>query len=59
MEASTLLSAAEWAQHTFGSVHVGDQRRTKRAVAMATALAREPAASLPMQMASQADLHAA
>ncbi len=59
MKASTLLSAAEWAQHTFGAVHVGDQRRTKRAVAMATAIAHEPAASLPMQMASQADLHAA
>ncbi len=59
MKASTLLSATQWAQQTFGAVHVGDQRRTKRAVTMATAIAREPAASLPMQMASQADLHAA
>jgi len=59
MKVSTLLSAAQWAQHTFGSVHVGDQRRTKRAVAMATAMAGSPAASLPMQMASEADLHAA
>jgi hypothetical protein len=32
METSTLLSAQEWAEQTFGSVRLGHQDRTERAV---------------------------
>src|SRR6266566_9360115 len=58
MNASTILSALQWAEYTFGSVHLGDQRRTKRAVAIASAIAQEPAASLPAQMPDEAALEA-
>ncbi len=59
MNPSTILSALQWAEGTFGSVHLGDVRRTKRAVAIASALAQEPAASLPAQMPDEAALEAA
>jgi transposase-like protein/transposase Tn5 family protein len=59
MNASTMLSAQEWAEYTFGTVHLGDARRTQRAVAMASAIAHDPAASLPAQMQDQATLEAA
>jgi hypothetical protein len=59
METSTLLSAQEWAEQTFGSVRLGHQDRTERAVKMAAAIARDPAASLPAQMQTEAALHAA
>ena len=59
METSTLLSASEWAQQTFGQVRLGHRRRRERAVAMAAAIAADPAASLPKQMGSEAALHAA
>ncbi len=59
METSTLLSSPEWAEQTFGEVRLGHQSRTKRAVAMASAIAADPAASLPKQMGSEAALHAA
>ena len=58
MNASTILSALQWAEDTFGDVHLGDQRRTKRAVAIASAIAQEPAASLPAQMPDEAALEA-
>jgi hypothetical protein len=59
METSTLLSAPEWAEQTFGGVRLGHRSRTERAVAMATAIAADPAASLPKQMGSESALHAA
>src|SRR5256885_9887034 len=59
MNASTLLSALQWAEDTFGSVRLGDQRRTERAVAIASAIAHEPAASLPAQMQDEAALEGA
>src|SRR5260370_36317016 len=59
MKPSTLLSAHEWAESTFGSVHLGDQRRTKRAVALAQAIAHDPAGSLPAQMQDEAATEAA
>ena len=59
METSTLLSAQQWAQETFGEVDLGHQSREERAVTMAAAMAADPAASLPKQMGSEADLHAA
>lgn len=59
MTPSDLLSAQQWAEHTFGTVHLGDQRRTERAVAMGSAIAHDPAASLPAQMQGQAALQGA
>src|SRR5260221_13472571 len=59
MNPSTLLSASQWAEYTFGSVRLGDQRRTQRAVAMARAIAHDPAASLPAQMQDAAATHPA
>jgi hypothetical protein len=59
MNASTLLSAREWAEQPFGAVRLGDQRRTERAVKMAQAIAHDPAASLPAQMQGEAALQAA
>jgi hypothetical protein len=59
IEASTLLSAKEWAVLTYGSVQLGDQRRTERAVALASEMARNPGASLPAQMGNPAATKAA
>jgi Transposase DNA-binding/Transposase Tn5 dimerisation domain len=59
METSTLLSAPQWAEQTFGSVSLGHRSRRERAVTMAAAIAADPAASLPAQMGSEAGLHAA
>ncbi len=59
MNASTLLSALQWAEDTFGEVHLGDQRRTERAVKIASAIAHNPAASLPAQMPDEAATEAA
>lgn len=58
MNASTMLSALHWAEYTFGTVHLGDVRRTQRAVAIASAIAHDPAASLPAQMQAPAALEA-
>ena len=44
--AEILLEPRRWAEATFGSVQLGDPRRTRRAVAIAQALASEPNASL-------------
>ncbi len=59
METSTLLSAPQWAEQTFGEVRLGHRSRRERAVRMAAAIAADPAASLPKQMGSEAALHAA
>jgi hypothetical protein len=59
MNPSILLSAQQWAEHTFGCVRLGDQRRTERAVEIARAIAHDPAASLPAQMQGEAALRAA
>ena len=56
MNPSTMLSALHWAEYTFGNVHLGDVRRTERAVAIASAIAHDPAASLPAQMPDEAAL---
>src|SRR5437764_7267372 len=58
MNASSILSALQWAEETFGSVHLGDARRTQRAVAIAGAIAQHPAASLPAQLPDEAALEA-
>lgn len=58
MHASLLLSAHEWAEATFGGVHLGDERRGRRAVAIAEAIAQQPQASLPRQMQEPGALQA-
>ena len=58
MNASLLLSAHGWAEATFGGVHLGDERRGRRAVAIAEAIAQQPQASLPRQMQTPGALQA-
>jgi Transposase DNA-binding/Transposase Tn5 dimerisation domain len=58
MNATQLLSAPEWAECTFGGVHLGDERRRRRAVAIAAAIAQQPQASLPRQMQEPGALEA-
>ncbi|MEO8953370.1 MAG: IS4 family transposase [Ktedonobacteraceae bacterium] len=52
-------SAEEWARMTYGSVMLGDHRRTERSVQLASALGRQPMASLPAQLGSAAASKAA
>jgi Transposase DNA-binding/Transposase Tn5 dimerisation domain/Transposase DDE domain len=59
MNATLLLSTHEWAEATFGGVHLGDERRRRRAVAIAEAIAQQPQASLPRQMQEPGTLQAA
>jgi Transposase DNA-binding len=54
MEMKARISASEWAVMTYGAVMLGDERRTRRAVKIARALARDPMASLPKQLGGQA-----
>ena len=54
MEVQELFSPQEWAEQTFGGVQLGHVARTQRAVAIAAAMAREPAASIPAQQHSEA-----
>jgi Transposase DNA-binding len=58
IETAVLLNPLLWAQATFGSVQLGDPRRTRRAVAIGHAMATEPGASLPKQMHDGAALEA-
>jgi len=57
--ATKVPAAAQWAQSQFGQVKLGDERRERRAVVVATMMAENPEGSLPAQMESKADLHAA
>jgi len=50
---------AQWAEQQWGQAQLGDQRRTRRAVRLGSALAAQPAQSLPMQTGSWGDLKAA
>ena len=59
MNTAVLLSAPEWAQATFAEARLGDQRRTKRVVRMATLMAMQSDVSLPRMMKSKAELKAA
>ena len=52
-------SASEWAMSTYGSVLLGDKRRTQRAVTIADALARDPMGSFPQQLRSHSATKAA
>lgn len=53
-----LLDARQWAEATFGKVQVGDVRRSRRVLAIAEALAQDPAGSLPKQLHDVAALEA-
>src|SRR6266700_5039807 len=53
-----LLEPGLWAEAHVGTAQLGDPRRTRRAVAIAEALAREPGASLPQQLHDPAALEA-
>ncbi len=59
METRSLLSAPAWAQQTFGQVDLGHRDRKARVVKIAAAMAADPSGSLPKQMGSEANLHAA
>jgi hypothetical protein len=59
MNTSMVLSPQHWAEETFGSVQVGDQRRSKRVVQIAARIAHDPAGSLPAQMQDHAMLEGA
>jgi hypothetical protein len=58
MLTATMVSAQEWAEETFGTVHVGDERRSRRVVQIAAAVAHDPGASLPAQLHDEAALKA-
>ncbi len=53
------LSAGEWASQQWAQVELGDQRLTRRAVAIGTQMAAHAEASLPEQMGSPSMLKAA
>jgi len=59
MQTSVLLSPQAWAEQTFGPVQVGDHRRSRRVIELATRIAHDPAASLPAQMQEHKVLQAA
>jgi len=46
------MDVEAWAESEFGTVRLGDARRTRRAVKMAAAMAKAPAVSLPRQSGS-------
>jgi Transposase DNA-binding len=50
MNTQEVLDPQQWAERTFGGVHLHDQRRSRRAVKVASNLAENPLGSLPAQM---------
>src|ERR1700758_4842999 len=54
-----LAPAAQWAQHEFGFAQLGDQRRNKRLVNVATRLAVNPGGTLPQAFPKWAELKGA
>jgi Transposase DNA-binding/Transposase DDE domain len=53
------LDVVQWAQQQFGACQLGDVRRTRRAVRLATQMAADPDGSTPVQTEKWADLKAA
>lgn len=51
--------AAEWAQKHFSGIELRDKRRASRAVAIGTALAQRPGASIPQMFGSKYEVKAA
>ena len=56
---STLLPPPQWAQLEFGAAELGDTRRTKRLIKVASALAKSPTGTLPQAFPDWAELRAA
>jgi hypothetical protein len=56
---STLISPVQWAQQEFGFAQLGDARRNKRLVKIATNLAAKPGGTLPQAFSQWAELKAA
>jgi len=56
---TTLLTPAQWAQEEFALAELGDQRRTRRLMNIATRLAQNPGGTLPQAFPSWAELKAA
>jgi hypothetical protein len=56
---TALLPAAQWAQLEFASADLGDARRTKRLLLMATRLAENPGGTLPRAFSGWDELKAA
>jgi hypothetical protein len=54
-----ILDIPLWAETNFGTAALGDRRRTQRLVTVAAQIAADPAASLPDQAETWADLKAA
>lgn len=52
MNTQEVLNPQQWAERTFGRVHLHDRRRTRRTVQAASKLAENPLDSLPAQMQS-------
>jgi hypothetical protein len=56
---TTLLPPAQWAQQEFSLAELGDPRRTRRLVSMATQLAQSPSGTLPQALPEWSELKAA
>ncbi len=56
MTNQSIMDVTAWAEHTFGRAVLGDTRRPPRAVQLGAAILANPAASLPRQLATKADL---
>ena len=56
---TTLMRPAQWAQAQFASAQLGDRRRTKRLVKIATNLAQSPSGTLPQAFPQWSELKAA
>jgi len=56
---TTMLGGQEWAQQEFALADLGDARRSKRLVQVASALAQGPSGTLPQAFDDWADLKAA
>jgi hypothetical protein len=59
MSTTTLQPAGQWAQNEFAFAELGDPRRTKRLVNIATKLAANPGGTLPQALPEWAELKAA
>src|SRR5258705_5082110 len=59
MTITTLLTPAQWAESEFALAGLGDQRRTKRLVNIATNLAQSPGGTLPQAFPVWSELKAA
>lgn len=54
-----MLDGAQWAQKQFSACELGDKRRTKRVITLATQIASQPDVSTPKQTESWSDCKAA